>query len=80
MVNGLGRNVRIGQNRSPPAEPQAAMSLEQGANGNRKPAGLVAVIAARHSHAIRNHYQPRQYRSSQLRDSRIAVKIRPVIE
>jgi hypothetical protein len=56
------------------------MLLEQGANRNRKSAGLVAAVAARDSLTVRNYYQPRQYRSSQLRDSRIAVKIRPAIE
>jgi len=56
------------------------MPLEERAHGNGQPAGQVAAIAAWDGHAVRHYDQPRQYRSSQLRESRIAAKIRPAIE
>jgi hypothetical protein len=80
MGNGLGRNLSIGGNSTALSEPNTAVLLEERTYGNGKPAGLIAAIAARDSHAVRDYDQPRQYRSSQLRDSRIADKIRPAIE
>src|SRR5215831_20065457 len=77
-LNGPGRDLLFSRNRSTPAEPEAAVALEQRAHRNGKPARL--AIAARDGYTVGNDDQPRQYRSSQLRDSRIAVKIKPAIE
>ena len=43
-------------------------------------ARLADAVLAGDGHAVGNDDQPRQYRSSQLRDRRIAVKISPAIE
>ena len=45
-----------------------------------KAAGPRAAVPARNGYAIGYHHYPRQYRSSQLRDSRMAVRIRPAME
>ena len=76
----LGDDILLGRNAAAPSEPHAGAPLEQRANGDRKPARLAGAVAARDGHAVGNDDQPRQYRSSQLRERRIAVKIRPAIE
>ena len=80
VLNGLGRNILVARNRSAPAEPESLVPLEERAHGNGQPTGQIAAIAAWDGHAVRHYDQPRQYRSSQLRESRIAAKIRPAIE
>ena len=80
LVMVLVARSSIRGDRSAPAEPEAAVLLEQGAHGHRETAGLAAAVGVRDGDPVRDHDQPRQYRSSQLRDSRIALKIMPAIE
>ena len=65
---------------SAPAEPYVGNHFEDRRERNFEPAGAISSTGARNGHAIGNEDQPRQYRSSQLRDKRIAVRIRPAIE
>src|ERR1700745_698399 len=58
-----------------PAKPEAAMPLERGSDRHFEPAGPSAAI--RDATSVRHYDEPRQYRSPQLRDSLIAVKIKP---
>jgi hypothetical protein len=80
LIDGMGRDLAVGRDGAAPAEPDTAVLLEQRTYGDGEPAGLVAAILARDGHTIRNDDQPRQYRSSQLRESRIADRMRPAIE
>src|SRR4249920_3982512 len=61
-----------------PAEPEAAMPLKRRSDRHLEPTGPRAAIRNRNS--VRHYDEPRQYRSPQLRDSLIAVKINPDIE
>ena len=56
------------------------MFLSTGASATSRPPARGVAAGARHGHTVGNENQPRQYRSSQLRDRRIAVRIRPAIE
>ena len=80
FLDGAGSDVLVRRYRPAPAEPQTAVALEQGTNGDGQAPGLIGAVPARDCYSIRNDDQPRQYRSSQLRDNRMAVKISPAIE
>src|SRR5262249_52839046 len=67
-----------GNDRAAPAEPNATMFLEGGTENDLEATG--ALLCAGIWHAIGNKNQPRQYRSSQLRDKRIAVRMSPAME
>lgn len=54
------------------------MSLERRSDRNFEATGPRAAV--RNADPVRNYDEPRQYRSPQLRDSLIAVKINPDIE
>jgi hypothetical protein len=56
------------------------VALEQRPYGDGEATGLIAAVTVGNRDPIRYDYQPRQYRSSQLRDSRMAVRISPAIE
>ena len=62
-----------------PAEPHRLRMLPDRRERDLKPARALAVRARRRD-TIGDEDQPRQYRSSQLRESRIAVRIRPAME
>ena len=49
-------------------------------DGHFEAAGAPAGLAVGNGNAIGNYDEPRQYRSSQLFDSRIALRISPAIE
>jgi hypothetical protein len=76
----LGRRFRIWHDASAPSEPQSWMALEDRAQGDLQPAGAAVAFSGRNGDTVGDEYQPRQYRSSQLRDKRMAVRISPAIE
>ncbi len=76
--NGLHITGHIFGNAPAPAEPQAAVPLKRRSDRHLEPAGPRAAI--RNANPIRHYDEPRQYRSPQLRDSLIAVKVNPDIE
>src|SRR5215471_7654903 len=78
VCDGLDPTRLILRNSSAPAEPEAAVPLECGSDRNFEPTGPRAAI--RQTNSVRHYDEPRQYRSPQLRDSLIAVKINPDIE
>src|ERR1700738_1676261 len=80
LLDCAGGPLTVGGNRAAPAKPQPAVAFEQRAHRYCETAGLIAAVAAPERHAIRYEKQTRQYRSSQLRDRRIALKINPAIE
>ena len=75
MLNCPGVDLFVDQGRPAPTEPDAAVVLEQPAHGDRKTSGIIGAVVARDRDAIRHNYQPRQFRSSQLRYNRMAIKI-----
>ena len=78
MSDRLDRLLSLFGNASAPAKPQAAVPLERRSDRHFEPAGSRAAI--RNGNSVRHYDEPRQYRSPQLRDSLIAVKINPDIE
>ena len=80
MLYGRRGVVIVAGDFSAPPEPDAGILFQQGAHGDRKTARLVCTAAGRDRHAVGYDNQPRQYRSSQLRDRRIAVRMSPAIE
>jgi hypothetical protein len=79
LRNGMRARFAPGFDLAAPAEPNTRVSLERRAQRNFKAARMDAV-AIRLRHAIRDYDDACQYRSSQLRDKRMALKIRPAIE
>ena len=63
-----------------PAEPHALHFVENWRQRNFEPARTVAGARTGKRDSVGDKNQPRQYRSSQLRDSRMAVRISPAIE
>src|SRR5689334_9213261 len=76
--DGLHSARHIFRNASAPAKPETAMPLERGSDRHFESTGPSATI--RYTNSVRHYDEPRQYRSPQLRDSLIAVKINPDIE
>src|SRR5215472_11370233 len=76
--NGLHSVRHIFGNASAPAKPEAAVPLERGSDRHFEAARPSATI--RYANSVRHYDEPRQYRSPQLRDSLIAVKVSPDIE
>ncbi len=76
---GLDRITVLGDI-SAPAEPYALTVTQRRVDGDFKSARAPAALAVGNRDAVGNDYEPRQYLSSQLRDSRIALKINPAIE
>jgi hypothetical protein len=56
------------------------MTLEYRRQRNFETAGTAVYFASGIRNPVRNQNQPRQYRSSQLRESRMAVRINPAME
>ena len=54
------------------------MPFKRRSDGDFEPSGPRTAI--RNSNSVRHYDEPRQYRSPQLRDSLIAVKVKPDIE
>ena len=69
-----------GHDLAAPAEPDALHFIHRRRERDFEAAGALAGARPRKRHPVRNEDQPRQYRSSQLRDSRMAVRISPAIE
>src|SRR5262249_49851307 len=63
-----------------PAEPYARDLLQDRLQGDFKPAGALSARTAWDRNPVGDDNYPRQYRSSQLRESRIAVRTSPAIE
>src|SRR5476649_1962639 len=61
-----------------PAEPEAAALLERRPNRDFEPAGPLPAVG--NAYTIGDYDEARQYRSPQLRDNLIALKINPDIE
>src|SRR5262249_32641278 len=78
MGDGFDTPWRVFCNAPAPAEPEAALPLERRPDRHLEAAGSGAAI--RNANSVRHYDEPRQYRSPQLRDSLIAVKVSPDIE
>src|SRR4051794_7656804 len=76
---GLER-IAFARDLAAPAEPHARPFAKRRLDGHFEAAGAPAALAIRDGDAIGNNYEPRQYRSSQLFDSRSALRITPAIE
>ena len=63
---------------STPAKPKPAALAQRRPDRDLEPAG--ARVAIGNANSVRDYDEPRQYRSPQLRDSLIALKINPDIE
>src|SRR5262249_56144490 len=74
----FGRLRHIFRDAAAPAEPQATVTLERRADRNFKSTRSCSAVG--NADPVGHYDEPRQYRSPQLRDSLIAVKISPDIE
>src|SRR4051812_43448643 len=63
-----------------PAEPKSLAVTQCGLDGHFEAAGTSAGLPVRHRDAVGDYDEPRQYRSSQLLESRIALRMIPAIE
>ena len=65
-----------------PLQPNQTLSmiLEDGGERDLQAAGPLRLVGARHGYPVGDENQPRQYLSSQERDSRMAVRISPAME
>ena len=79
VLDGLGR-TRIVVERARPLQPNHTPPLlaQRRADCDFEPAGASTAIG--NANSVRYYDEPRQYRSPQLRDNLIAVKINPDIE
>src|SRR5437660_1128066 len=76
---GLGRLALAGD-LAAPAKPYALAMAQRRLHRHLKAACPPAGLAVGHGNAVGDYDEPRQYRSSQLFDSRIALRMMPAIE
>jgi len=69
-----------GHDLAAPAEPHAFHFIHRRRERDFEATGALAGVRTGNRHPVRHEDQPRQYRSSQLRDSRMAVRISTAIE